>query len=330
MISQIQYYLSQETLPEKNLALEAYLLETVPVGGCTLYLWQNQHTVVIGKHQNAWQVCKVGELEAAGGHLVRRLSGGGAVFHDLGNLNFTFLLNQSDYDLARQLKVILLALAQLGILAEQSGRNDLVVGDKKFSGNAFYHSNGRSYHHGTLLVDVDKTMLSRYLNVPAEKLQAKGIASVQSRVVNLKSICPDLTIQKLEEQLILAFGVVYGHTPQALKNVDFDQERLNTLEAKFSAPLWRLGQHLPFDYRLSKRFAWGEIDLQLLVKQGLIAQVCPYSDAMNGELIASIGTALTGCPFATEAMAHALQCLYAPEDGSIIPDIQALIRADAL
>lgn len=119
MIHDGKIYIAEQFVPYENMALEQYLMDTVPKGTCILYLWQNQNTVVIGRNQNCWKECHVKELEQNGGFLARRLSGGGAVYHDLGNLNFTFLIGKEDYDVERQLGVILNAVASVGINAQK-------------------------------------------------------------------------------------------------------------------------------------------------------------------------------------------------------------------
>ncbi len=151
-------------------------------------LWQNAHTVVIGKNQNAFAEVDLDALSRDGVYLARRITGGGAVYHDLGNVNFSFISAKSGetgLDFAKFTAPILKALASLGIHAELSGRNDLLLDGQKFSGNAQYSANGRTLHHGTLLFDADLTVLSRYLRPDEEKLKAKGIKSVRSRVTNL-------------------------------------------------------------------------------------------------------------------------------------------------
>ena len=160
MIKRLSIFEGVSFDPHYNLAVEQYLLETVAEDQCILYLWQNENTVVIGRNQNPWKECKTTLLSQEGGHLARRLSGGGAVFHDLGNLNFTFLLPQADYDLDKQLDVIQTAVSSLGISTERSGRNDVLAEGRKFSGNAFYKNGNQAYHHGTLLVNADMDKLS--------------------------------------------------------------------------------------------------------------------------------------------------------------------------
>ncbi|MGC4020145.1 MAG: lipoate--protein ligase [Muricomes sp.] len=200
MIDEIMYIESGQTDPYENLAVEEYLLNQCKENQCILYLWQNRRTIVIGRNQNAWKECLVEKLENEGGHLVRRLSGGGAVYHDTGNLNFTFLVRKENYDVDRQLEVILKAVRKLGVHAEKSGRNDILAEGKKFSGNAFYEKSGRCYHHGTLMLNVDIGDLSKYLTVSKEKLQSKGVDSVKSRVTNLKEFAPDITLDALKKK----------------------------------------------------------------------------------------------------------------------------------
>lgn len=179
-----------------------------------MYLWQNERTVVIGKNQNSFKECQVDRLMAEGGHLARRLSGGGAVFHDLGNLNFTFCVRRDDYDVRRQLGVLIRALGKLGITARLSGRNDVTVDGRKVSGNAFYRNGDFCYHHGTILVDADMEMMGRYLNVSAQKLRSNGVSSVRSRVINLTDcVSPGktVTVEMVRRAMLEAFAEIYGN-----------------------------------------------------------------------------------------------------------------------
>ena len=305
----IYYYIQQGTDPFRNLATERFLLETVPEDSCILYLWQNQNTVVIGRNQNCWQECKLQALEQDGGVMVRRLSGGGAVYHDLGNLNFTFLVPKTHYDVSRQLDVILQALQQLGISAEKSGRNDLLADGRKFSGNAFYESGDRCYHHGTLMVQVDREKLGKYLQVSASKLASKGVASVQSRVVNLQELKPDLTIAQLEQALITAMEPVYGVSAQPYAEAWLDEEKIAAYQAEFQSEQWRFGRRIPFTWETEHRFSWGNVQMQCSVSAGRVEQIRLYSDAMDAGLIQDMEQQLQGCLFGSRAMAEQLQQL---------------------
>lgn len=297
MIHQLKAYCSETFDPHYNLATEQYLLESVQPGQCILYLWQNQNTVVIGRNQNPWSECKTALLEAEGGSLVRRLSGGGAVFHDLGNLNFTFLVSTEDYDLDQQLHVILTACQSLGLNAERSGRNDILCDGRKFSGNAFFKHQGRSYHHGTLLVSADMEKLSRYLTPSKAKLATKGVDSVRSRVVNLCELCPELTIPLLKEKLLAAFGQVYKLPVEHLTADMLDQKSISRLEEHYRSWDWKYGRRIPFTCAMEGRFSWGGVQLQLQVDEGMIRDCRVFSDCMSWDSFPALERALVGCHF---------------------------------
>lgn len=307
MIDRLATYESGSLDPFLNLAIEQHLLDTVEGGCCLLYLWQNQNTVVVGKNQNPWAECRVSLLEEEGGHLARRLSGGGAVFHDLGNLNFTFLVPTEDYDLQKQQRVLLTACRALGVPAELSGRNDLTADGRKFSGNAFYHNGHRSYHHGTIMVDVDGQKLSRYLTPTKAKLESKGVASVRSRVVNLIELCPALTIDGLKRALTGAFEQVYGLPSAPRVLTDADRDRVADLRETYASWTWRFGQRLPFTCRAAGRFAWGGVEVQLQVNEGVIQQAAVYSDDMDFTFPPALKQVLTGCPLSADDLRKALQ-----------------------
>jgi lipoate-protein ligase A len=317
---------TDRTVPYENLALEEHLMETVRPGEIILYLWQNRHTVVIGRNQNAWKEVRVPELEKDGGHLVRRLSGGGAVYHDLGNLNFTFLVSQADYDVARQTEVILQAVRSFGILAERTGRNDITVDGRKFSGNAFYKSGGNAYHHGTLLVHVDMENMSSYLNVPKQKLESKGVSSVRARVVNLQELCPELTIPALRNALIFALGKVYGAAPEELPSSRIDWEKTAAGKAKFSAWDWLYGRPIPFTWEGEARYAWGNIQLQFAVEEGRVKECAVYSDALDEELIRSFPGLIEGCPLNGAVLSRAVEPIRARSE-EICRDLQNFLTS---
>ena len=305
MIERLYIYESDGVDPYRNLAIEQHLLESAFGGCCLLYLWQNAHTVVIGRNQNAWAECRTSLLSEEGGHLARRLSGGGAVYHDLGNLNFTFLMRTEDYDLDRQLSVIQTACALSGIETERSGRNDLLADGRKFSGNAFYRHEGRAYHHGTLLVDTDTARMGRYLSPSKAKLEAKGVESVRARVVNLSELNPAITIQSLKAALVAAFSTVYGLPTEAFTGID--EARVQELTAHYASDAWLYGQKLPFTFRCEQRFIWGGVELQIKADRGVITDAKIYTDAMDDTLAPALEAVLPGCPLKADAIRKAFQ-----------------------
>ena len=328
MITQLRIYESSGFDPPENLAAEKHLMDITPPGVCVLYLWQNQNTVVIGRNQNAWLECRSSLLAEEGGKLARRLSGGGAVFHDLGNLNFTFIMCKEDYDLDKQLAVIQTACSLAGIQTEKSGRNDVLADGRKFSGNAFYQNRTHAYHHGTLMVDVDKDKLGRYLSPPKAKLEAKGVTSVRSRVVNLKELAPELTIEKMKAYMAEAFSRVYGMAAMPLILTEEDTIAITQLKSEYSTWEYLFGAPLPFSFECEGHFPWGHIQLQLSAKEGIINGVKFYSDAMDWTLPEMIETALTGCRFNFADMQTALRT--SPLEATICNDLVDFLQEQSL
>lgn len=295
--------------PWHNLALEE-LLFNQHEKGMTFYLWQNQHTVVIGKFQNAWKESKVSQLEEDEGKLARRSSGGGAVYHDLGNLNFTFITNRTHYNVHRQLSVIQNAVAAYRIKAVFSGRNDLTIDPtgEKFSGNAFRISQEICMHHGTILVDVDMSKLSRYLVPSKEKLASKGVESVRARVKNISELNPSITIPGIKYELIQALIREYGEAEVFLEDY-FISEELTLLEEKYTSWDWRIGRTPEFDLTVENRFSWGDLSLNMCFENAKAADVKVFSDSMDEAFIESIAPALLGSPMDREEFARRIESL---------------------
>ncbi len=319
MINNMRIIRTRTLDPWWNLAVEEYLLDRVEPGQCILYLWQNENTIVIGRNQNPWKECRTELFESEGGKLARRLSGGGAVFHDIGNLNFTFLASREVYNLEKQVRVILDAVKSLGIEAEMSGRNDLTADGRKFSGNAFCFRKTTAYHHGTVLVSADFEKLSKYLQVSTEKMKSKGIQSVQSRVVNLSELQPSLTISAMTDALIASFREAYECTApveETIKDGNAGRDALEELYCKYSSWAWRYGEAPKFDVDMETRFPWGGVEVGLKLENGVIKDASVFSDAMDEAYISTLPEILKGCVFSSQQMAQRLREA-ADADGSV-------------
>lgn len=307
MINKISIYDTDCKNPYHNLAVEEYLTTHVKKDELIVYLWQNEHTIVIGRNQNAWQECRVGEFEQSGGKIVRRLSGGGAVYHDLGNLNFTFCVQKADYDVERQLNVILAAVQSLGINAEKTGRNDIAINGKKFSGNAFYKTGKYCYHHGTLLLDADTEKMVRYLNVDTAKLQSKGVNSVKARVTNLKEHCPNISRSLIAEKIKSALEFVYKCNVEGISDTDLDKTAIKRLEDKFCDWNWVFGRKIQFTNHFAQRFVWGNIDMYIGVNGGTINDIEIYSDTMEQDFILELKEMLKNCRYDKNIIINKIQ-----------------------
>ena len=313
--------LSSSFNPWYNLALEDLLFDTWH-RGCCLYLWQNQNAVVIGRSQNAWRECRIDALERDGGRLARRTSGGGAVFHDLGNLNFTFIAPEETYDLRRQLQVIISAVSLLGIKAAFTGRNDIMTENgAKFSGNAFRKARGMCLHHGTILINTDMGKLSRYLMPSKAKLMAKGVESVRARVVNLQEYAPGLSVERVQQAIIGGFRDMYG-SYTVIEDSLLDRSLLAKKEALFSSWEWNKGASPKFDLALESRFPWGEVQLLLTAHSGYIVGAELYTDAMEEDSLPAIPASLRGSKLGGKDMAWRISSL----PGRKAADVAAWLR----
>ena len=209
-VPKLQVLVSNTNDPFFNLATEEYLFRFGDVSVNTLYLWRNEPTIVIGRCQNPWKECNVQAMEDKGVHLARRFSGGGAVYQDLGNTNFTFLSSVDNHDKERNSGIIIRALEKFGLKANASGRNDIEIDGHKISGAAYKIAPPRALHHGTLLINVDMTALGNLLNPNKLKLQSKGVKSVTARVANLQTLNAAISHEALSDAVVDSFCAHYG------------------------------------------------------------------------------------------------------------------------
>jgi lipoyltransferase and lipoate-protein ligase len=317
------YLLSTDTCdPYLNLALEEHLLKVLPQDAILLYLWQNAHTVVIGKNQNAYREVNLSAFERDGGHLARRLSGGGAVYHDLGNLNFTFIMPEADFNTEKQMAVLVEAVRAFGLQAMVSGRNDALVDGRKFSGNAYYHSGRNAYHHGTVLVDTDGAKIAKYLNVSKKKLESKGVQSVHSRVCNLCELNADITCDKMRGTLGKAFGKVYALPVRPFPKELIDWDEVEKIRKRINQSAYFRGRQADFTFVREERFSWGEVQVHLRIEKGFVEQALIYSDAMEEAAISEMQGRLNGIQATHEAFAQAL-------NGPMGRDILSLLEDEA-
>ena len=269
------------------------MLQSLPHDQAILFLWQNKHTVVVGSGQNAWRECNAVRMREEGAVLARRCTGGGAVYHDLGNLNFSFIVPRADYDVDRQLTVVMNAVRSHGLDAVKSGRNDLLVDGRKFSGNAFRLLSESALHHGTLLVSSDMSILPRYLTPDEDKLKAKGVKSVSSRVMNLSEM-GNVTIESMSEAMVNAFRAEYG--PAEIRMADAAEfPTYASLLPRYQSWDWNWGASPQGNAVLKKRFPWGAVEIHAEVIGGAVRQAQVYTDAMDETLSVRLTEALNGC-----------------------------------
>ena len=295
MKPQIQIIIGNQYNPHLNLAVESSLLDEGQQEVVTMFLWKNQQTVVYGYNQNPFTECNVDLLLSEGGHAARRRTGGGAVYHDLGNLNFSFVAHKKHYDVQKQLKVIQTALRYFGLETEVSGRNDILFDGRKFSGNAFGIYKERRLHHGTILIKTDGEKLAKYLKVNPAKLQKHGVKSVASRIINLSEVA-DITSDSIIPYLTKAFEEVYEAKAEVIDFNNLLTDKVLKTRDLFASDDYLFGKWRNFHAKKTAQFPWGlvEIDLQINEEKGIIESISIASDGLEPELINETERILTG------------------------------------
>lgn len=287
------------TDPAWNLAVEEYVFDRLPRNRMYVMLWQNDNAIIIGKHQNTLAQVNLPYIKEKGIQVVRRLSGGGAVYHDLGNLNFTFIadaLQQETLDMKLFCQPIVRALAAIGVRAEINGRNDITIDGRKFSGNSQYVKNGRVMHHGTILFDSNLDVVDSALQVDPSKIRAKGIQSVRSRVTNVSEhLARDITLDQFRQQLLGQLlqetgAEEYVLTPEDLAAIEqIKRQRYDTWQ-------WNFGTSPECTLRKSARIeGCGTVELYLIVSHGRIEKAQFHGDFFSMQEPEALAARLVGC-----------------------------------
>lgn len=298
------------TDPAWNLAVEEYVFASLPRDRMYVMLWQNDHAIIIGKHQNTLAEINESYVKEQGIRVVRRLSGGGAVYHDMGNLNFTVIADAEGdaLDFGRFCDIVIRALAKVGIHAERNGRNDMTIDGKKFSGNAQYIRQGRVMHHGTILFDSNMSVLSGALQVDPSKIQAKGIKSVRSRVTNVRPCLPeDMTLPQFREILLQSIleqfpGEAYHLTQADLAAIQaMKQQRYDTWQ-------WNFGHSPACTVTKKQRIeGCGTVEAYIDMDKGCVRGISFRGDFFAAEDPSQLAIALEGCPLEEAALMQRLQ-----------------------
>ena len=294
----MKYIVNKSHNPAYNIALEAYAFRELRDEDELFILWINEPTIVIGKHQNAIEEINKAYTDKHGIHVVRRLSGGGAVYHDLNNLNYTIISNKAEegaFDFKTFSQPVIESLADLGVTATFTGRNDLEINGKKFCGNAQAYYKGRMMHHGCLLFDVDMTVLGNALQVSKDKIESKGVKSVRARVTNILDELPEkITVQEFSDRLLDKMKESY---PDMTEYVLSDEE-LTEIEKlaceQFGTWDWTYGQSPDYTIKRSVRYPAGKLTSYVKVEKSVITGLKIYGDFFGIKDVSDIEEELIG------------------------------------
>ena len=317
------------TDPRLNLALEEFLLRHAQTAEPLLLLYINEPSVIIGRNQNVWQETDPAFIKNTNIYLVRRLSGGGTVYHDLGNLNYSFI-TQGQQDLHKFERVtepIIRVLRNLGVDAEMRGRSDIVIDNQKISGNAQYASRGRMFSHGTLLFDSNIADLRKAIKPRQIEIESKAVQSVRSSVGNIRELLPGaLTIAGFKRAILNGiFGP--GKIPTLeLTEEDWKQVKQIAVE-RYMSWEWNIGRSPRFKVLKSEQYPKGAVEIQAEVEKGLIKNIVVSADYFSGQDIAHLEKLLTGVRYSPD---HLLAALHSGENELFSADFSAEEFVDLL
>jgi lipoate-protein ligase A len=296
----------------RNLALEEYVLRHKPTAEDCLLFYVNAPSIIIGRNQNTVEEINTTVVDARGIRVVRRISGGGAVYHDLGNLNFSFITPYAAERFNRYdafTRPVIDVLRALGVPAELGGRNDILAGGRKISGNAQFTTLQRMFSHGTLLFDSNLDDVTAALNPKPGKVESKGVKSIRSRVANISEFLhAPLTVDELRERILeRIFGTRDRARIPTLALTDADHRAVDELvAAKYGTWAWNFGENPPSDVQRARRFPAGEIDVRLGVTRGRVAAVRIFGDFMGRADVRELEARLTGVAYDRAAIAESL------------------------
>lgn len=286
------------TDPQINLAIEEYALKNLDINENYLLFYINEPSIIIGKNQNTIEEINTDYVEKNGIKVVRRLSGGGAVYHDLGNLNFSFITKddgESFHNFRKFTEPVVAALKKLGVNAELSGRNDLEVEGRKISGNAQFSTKGRMFSHGTLMLNSEIENVVSALKVKKDKIESKGIKSVRSRVANISEFLTEkMEISEFRSLLLRNIFEGQDQIPEYVLTEE-DWEKIHQLsKERYQNWEWNYGRSPKFNLQHSHRFPAGSIDVRLEVNKGIIENCKIYGDFFGVGDVSEIEEKLTG------------------------------------